>query len=484
MIRKLVPLLLVGLCIGVSAAFVLGDEEKVTTSSREAYEAYLEGLRNLNKLYYVDAHKSFMQAVEEDPEFAMAYMRLSALAAGSGRKCERGKYIEKAMSLRGHVSEKERLLIEYENAKHQGEIVEAERLFGELAEEYPRDTDVLKMRGLQAAGKNNMTEAIQLFENLIEVDPNYALGYNQLGYWYAFEGEYEKGLSYLRKYAFVVPDQANPHDSLGELYLWLGRYSDAEREFTKALEIKPDFFYSRRNLAFVYHARGQDARATELLGKMRYSAQSGMEGYTATLALSSIYRDMGEPEKAVDAIWSFVDSYPWEPWLLMELGAGYAQAGLFDAADAAAESLRVAFVKKTQSEACCSEKSPEDFSSYLYLVGTIAREKGETREALRALTKAFEKELCPGWGVFLQREVAGVHLKNGSPLQAEVVLKKALKTNPNEARCLLMIAQAYDQLGNSTKAREFAARFMEVMKDADPGHEIVREAEKILAEAS
>ena len=93
--------------------------------------------------------------------------------------------------------------------------------------------------------------------HILEVDPNYASSYNNLGYLELYRGNYDKAIEYKQKYAFLAPDVANPHDSLGEVLMVLGRYEEAEAEFRSAVKMQPDFYHSLINLGKAYIARGQ-----------------------------------------------------------------------------------------------------------------------------------------------------------------------------------------------------------------------------------
>jgi len=479
MARRMLPVVVVGICISFSIAFVLDHGKSVSTDSDEAYEAYLEGIHNYNKFYFAEAHKSFTDAVEKDPEFAMAYLRLHKLAKAAGVPEESVAYLEKAFACRRHVREKERLLIEFEYARVKSRTQQADSLLALLVERYPADVDVLWLQALRRAADGNRKGAIRLCEKLIELDPARATAYNVLGYWYAFDGDYRKAMNSLQKYAFIVPDQANPHDSLGELYLWLGRYADAEREFNKALEIKKDFYWSAVKLARVYHATGRDSLAIDLLSRVRYYAKNKSMKMDATTTLSFVYREMGKPHKALDAIWSFADSYPSEKWLLVELGASYAESGLLDAARAAAESLRVVEAREALLRGLKAD-AVEHRPGYQYLLGLINKNEGKPGKALEAFKRALEAESSPLLKTTIRREIAGIYVEEGEIDKAEQVLTEALETNPNEARCLALLADLFHRQGNEAKARQLASKCLGVLRQADTQTEAARQAGMIV----
>ena len=83
--------------------------------------------------------------------------------------------------------------------------------------------------------------AIEAFRKALELDPNYGLVHNELGYIYLRRGDYPKAVEHLQKYAALSPGEANPLDSLAEAYFWMGRLDESLAKYQEALKIKPDF---------------------------------------------------------------------------------------------------------------------------------------------------------------------------------------------------------------------------------------------------
>ena len=91
-----------------------------------------------------------------------------------------------------------------------------------------------------------------MFQKALDLDPNYGLVLNELAYTYMRNEDYEKALEYLNKYAAVSPGDANPVDSMAELLYKMGKLEEAAAKYSEALTMKPDFFISLHNGAYVY----------------------------------------------------------------------------------------------------------------------------------------------------------------------------------------------------------------------------------------
>ena len=99
------------------------------------------------------------------------------------------------------------------------------------------------------------------------MNPNYAVAYNTMGYYWASKGDNAKAEDYLKRYRFLAPNDANPYDSLGELWAHTGRYDEAEEVLKKALAIKSDFFAAYGHLGTVEIGRGNYEKAAEWFRK-------------------------------------------------------------------------------------------------------------------------------------------------------------------------------------------------------------------------
>jgi len=154
----------------------------VTTSSMEAYRYYLEGKENDRKFFSSEAVIAFKKAVELDPDFAMAHYQI---AVRSSNLEERETAIKRAKALSPNTTEKERLFIEGTYAI----IVEKDqekyyRIRRQMAEKYPREKEIFYILGNNYYFKGAYDQAIKEFNKALELDPNYGMVLNMLGYLY------------------------------------------------------------------------------------------------------------------------------------------------------------------------------------------------------------------------------------------------------------------------------------------------------------
>src|SRR5450830_830891 len=266
--RSLRPLLLTlavtGLAVaGTAGAFFMRSRRDVTTTSEKAWRAYHEAAENDLKMYEREAISGYAAALQEDPHFVMATLRLADHMRG--RDPDRAKsLLASAARHRDEITEREKLLLRiYEERWGRRDMAVLGKLFDEYVERFPDDPEGYRMRASHFSNVNRNADAIAEYERLLAINPNYATAYNTLGYYWAERGDFAKAEDYLKRYRYLAPNQANPLDSLGELYALVGRYDEAEDVLKKALAVKSDFFPAYGHLGTVEIGRGNPAKAAQ-----------------------------------------------------------------------------------------------------------------------------------------------------------------------------------------------------------------------------
>ena len=192
-------------------------EAPITTSSREALNLFLEGREKWENLETTEAARLFKKAIEIDSNFAMAYLYRSQ--SGGGFDIFR-QNIQKALSLVDEVSEGEKHWILYVQASVDGDITKQREHLDELLELFPEDKIVQTLAGyhFQYVMYDNKV-AIEHYKKAIDLDKNYALAYNTLGYAQFSLGNYEAAEMAFKTYINLIPDRPNPYDSYADLLL-------------------------------------------------------------------------------------------------------------------------------------------------------------------------------------------------------------------------------------------------------------------------
>jgi tetratricopeptide (TPR) repeat protein/TolB-like protein len=163
---------------------------QATTSSLEAFRAYLAGVDALNDWDLAAADRALQRAIEIDTTFGLAYYKYALTRgwlAGTNDSVSMRAMI-RASAHAGRLPLHERTIITAYRALLENEHPEARRLYQDLIVRDSTDTDA--WYGLGEAWFHDMagdrpaslTEALRAFQHTLELDPDYALAYDHIEY--------------------------------------------------------------------------------------------------------------------------------------------------------------------------------------------------------------------------------------------------------------------------------------------------------------
>ncbi len=506
------------------------DIAEVTTSSLEAYNAFIQGMESYDKFYFGNAQQHLEKAVKLDSSFAIAYLYLASCYSYLKGGEAQNEAIENAKKYAHRASEKEKLYIE---AKYAGSIEKNPEkrftLLQELVAKYPQEKQaLLSLAGIYRA-KNQFPEALQAINRVLDLDPDHGSALNIAAFTYADMGNFEKAAEYFKRYISVSPGEPNPFDSLGELYFRMGRLDDAVASFKQAMAIKPDFG-SELGISLVFGVKGNYVEAMSWIDQLIQNTPFP-SFKTQGLLWRAIYRHLlgcyeqsladirlgKESAKSRGNIGMFSLYTMVNVWFFyergeVELGRENGKAyfnsvkevephrisfhtlvynlieGFFDVEEGKIDSA------KTRLKAAES-LSPRASLEVYYLAAQVKRSlsllqaeillaQDFAEEAVKVMEKAepletpsvYTGDLIYHNLPFIQDVLARAYAKKGDLDKAIAEYDRLVTFNPEgESRRFVhpkyfyRVAKLYEQKGNRTKAIEHYEKFLTLWKDADEG---------------
>ena len=224
---------------------------ELATGNIEAYKEYTDGLLAERRFLLEQAEGSYRRAVELDPEFAIAWLRLGMLANVTGQ--EAALAFQNADTYKDKASARDRYMIEAMFAANfQRDQEAADSLLRELIEKFPEEKDARYQLGVFYDATDRDEEGRAIMREAVQLDPFFAPGINHLAYMAGRAGDADEADSLSLRYLELEPGQANPHDSRGEILEMIGRNEEARDEYRAALEIEPGFLASFDHLVRSY----------------------------------------------------------------------------------------------------------------------------------------------------------------------------------------------------------------------------------------
>ena len=232
--------------------------EPVTTSSPEAQAYYDQGIAYLHSYVWIEAARSFNQALRLDKNLAMAYLGLSyaleELGASEGAK----RASSSALALDEGATGREQLRIELRakqlaaSAQPGDPALRADyfKLFDQALEKYPKDVELLLLRGhahesaQQMPGMGGGEESLRFYQRALAESPNSFAAHHYLAHAYENLGAIDHALEQAAEYARLAPAIAHAHHMFGHSLRRVNRMTDAIAEFRRADELALAYFKS------------------------------------------------------------------------------------------------------------------------------------------------------------------------------------------------------------------------------------------------
>ena len=436
---------------------VLTEKVPVTTASAEARASYEEGLALADNLHVVEANAAFAKAVEADPTFAMAYFRM---AQSSQTAAAFFKAVRQAEENAAHASEGEKLYI---RALIAGAENDQATQFDDLVKvmsTYPKDERTHMAVANYFLLQQNFADAAKHYGHATSINPEFAAGFNALGYAHRNNDDLEAAKTAFARYVELIPNEANPYDSYAELLMELGEYDESIDNYRKALEIEENFPSAYAGITINESLKGNaeaaQAAAAEMLAAARNNAEKRramFQSMTSHLfagnidAAQTVSEEMYAvaEEEGNHAAMGIISEYHGD--LLATLGDG----------DGALEQYEISLSHRQQSDTNDAVKAQAE-RTFLFKAAVAAMVKGDIDTSAARATEysaavAGVGTLFEQWRV---HEIAGyIAASRGDMETSAAELGQANLLDPI---VLYYCAMANSSLGNMEKAIDLANR--------------------------
>ena len=185
--------------------------------------------------------------------------------------------------------------LEVSQCMEQGEVQKALQVAISALKDGRRNPDLSNLAGVCAATLGDGELASQLWQHAIEISPNYAQAWFNLGLWHEqqqhvaeaiehyaqaisfdlnnvdtmmqlaclliSEKRTQEAVTWLRKVLALQPEHAQAHNNLGLVLAGERRFTEAEQHYWHALASAPDDMSARINLGLVFAATGREGDA-------------------------------------------------------------------------------------------------------------------------------------------------------------------------------------------------------------------------------
>ena len=218
--------------------------EKMYTANPEAYQLYLKGRFYWNKRTPPDLHKAipfFEQAIEKDPNYAMAYSGLADSYA----------------LLTAYTDEPPRQLM----PKAKDAALKALALDDKLAEAHA------SLGQIAAYYDYDFPTAERQYRRAIELNPNYATAHQWLAEYLASMKRLDESQAEIRRALELDPLSVIMNRIYADILMDARKYDEAIQQYHRALDLDPNFPTAHYFLGRAYEVKGMYDQAVEEYSK-------------------------------------------------------------------------------------------------------------------------------------------------------------------------------------------------------------------------
>ena len=222
--------------------------DPVTTTSKDAQAYYDQGMALVMSYEWIDAARSFHQALRLDPKLAMAWIGLSDAYFGLQDTDEANAAHAKAADLADQVSdrEKRRIQIRARQLDFVARPQDATKYaaYRKAVEDAiavdPADAMLWILRGMveegtpYGHGQGGGVTSIALYEAALARSPDNFVAHHYLAHTYENLGLMQDALTHVEAYARLAPSIPHAHHMVGHILRRVGRTDEAIQQFLEA----------------------------------------------------------------------------------------------------------------------------------------------------------------------------------------------------------------------------------------------------------
>ena len=457
--------------------------QKVTTSSQEAQAFYDQGLAYVHSYVWIEAVRSFHQALRLDPNLAMAYLGLTDAYIGMHDPATARAAFQRARELAPKLNKNEQMWVairgyelDYlESAGDSDKYVAYRKSIGDALKANPNDPWLWIQRGLAdegspvTHGQVGGVDTIAFYRTAIALAPDNFAAHHYYAHTLENLGRAKEALDESAIYLRMAPAIPHAHHMHGHELMRLGRTDEAIAEFLKTKSLEEDY-YRTENIPSRYdwhHAHNLQllAMSYQSLGQMKAAEAAfreafGVPAYTDFLefnrkAWPEFLLARSRNEEALHASQELIKS----EWPLPRL-AGHTLAGdallAMDHANEAQEELSLAERETEQLPVNLVATSP--FPNTLRAEFLYREKKTEDAEALlQDIVKMILARPGPdAWSAarFELEALARNARQNGDWGLSEAIARAMIQHDSTYAGGYFALGLAAEHAGRSAQARE------------------------------
>ena len=260
----------------------------------------------------------------------------------------------------------------------EGRTDEAIALFQQALQIKPDYADAYYNLGNALLHETKVDDAIALYRRALQLNPDYAKAHINLGNALILEGKMDEAMDHYQQALQITPNDAEAHIDLGNALLQKGKADEAIAHFRQALQINPDYAEACYDLG---NALLQEGKTDEAMANYEQAVQVDPNYAEAQNNLGEVLLRKGSVDEAITRFQKAVDINPGYADAYFNLGVALSKTGNVD--DAIVQYQKAVEINPAYLEAQIN-------------LGNALLQKGNTDEAIAHYQSALQSAQAAG----------------------------------------------------------------------------------------
>ena len=285
----------------------------------------------------LEAEKSYLDALQIDPDNIDALYLLGIIFFGTGR---RDAGIKQMRAVLKRQPQNPNALYSLAVAHHEeGKLDDAITHYTELLRVKPDYAEALNNLGVVLQERGRLDDAVARYTEALRIKPDHAQALNNLGAALKEQGKIDEAIGRFSACLRIKPDYAEALHNLGSALQAQDKLDDAIARYTEALRIRPSYAEALNNLGVALKEQGKIAEA---IGRFTACLRLKPDYVPALYNLGLALREQGKVAEAIALYNRALRLQPDYPDALLSLGTALKEQGKLDEAIASyTQALRV-----------------------------------------------------------------------------------------------------------------------------------------------
>jgi tetratricopeptide (TPR) repeat protein len=234
--------------------------DAVATTSADAQAFYDQGLAYLHSYVWIEAARSFHQALRSDPNLALAHVGLSYAYIEVNKPVEARQAIERAKGLasgnpngwppheRHHVEARALQMAAEEAGRDVAKLAAYRKALDAALAAFPDDVELILKRGMAESpdpadrGQGSVPASVPFYERALKLSPNHMGARHYLAHAYENSGRVAEALTNAAAFAAQAPQVPHALHMHGHELRRAGRPVEAAAQFEAADRVQREYF--------------------------------------------------------------------------------------------------------------------------------------------------------------------------------------------------------------------------------------------------